>query len=197
VTGKQAPRCRQLVSTLEATTGILADLYASRAGLWHVKVDGISSPTLNVRLIQGWHQHQCGSDRIVFRLDRRMIGRNPSRCRAHCVRARGRGGAISRHHDRGAPCAARHAARATAVGSIAGAIKHARDVLGVGNADDRRAALHDARHTRRAASIVLYGAGPRTIIEADTHNADNLRLSDLRATTIMALALADLLSGSR
>jgi len=42
---------------------------------------------------------------------------------------------------------------------------------------------------------VLYGAGPRTLLEANAHNADdeNLKLSDLRAATkIVALALADL-----
>jgi acetylornithine deacetylase/succinyl-diaminopimelate desuccinylase-like protein len=41
---------------------------------------------------------------------------------------------------------------------------------------------------------VLYGAGPRTLIEANAHNADeNLRLSDLRAATkIVARAAAEI-----
>jgi acetylornithine deacetylase/succinyl-diaminopimelate desuccinylase-like protein len=41
---------------------------------------------------------------------------------------------------------------------------------------------------------VLYGAGPRSIGEANAHNADeNLRLGDLRAATkIVAMAVADL-----
>jgi acetylornithine deacetylase/succinyl-diaminopimelate desuccinylase-like protein len=41
---------------------------------------------------------------------------------------------------------------------------------------------------------VLYGAGPRTLLEANAHNADeNLRLSDLRAATkIVALAAAEI-----
>ena len=41
---------------------------------------------------------------------------------------------------------------------------------------------------------MLYGAGPRTLLEANAHNADdNLRLNDLRAATkIVALAVADL-----
>jgi acetylornithine deacetylase/succinyl-diaminopimelate desuccinylase-like protein len=54
----------------------------------------------------------------------------------------------------------------------------------------------DARHyTKRGIPTILYGAGPRTLMEARGHNSDeNLRLEDLRkATTVVALALADLL----
>ncbi len=55
----------------------------------------------------------------------------------------------------------------------------------------------DARHYAAAGiPIVLYGAGPRSILEANAHNAnENLRLNDLSAATkIVALACADLLS---
>src|SRR4029077_18584657 len=43
----------------------------------------------------------------------------------------------------------------------------------------------DARHYAAAGiPIVLYGAGPRSLLEANAHNAnENLRLSDLRAAT--------------
>jgi succinyl-diaminopimelate desuccinylase len=54
----------------------------------------------------------------------------------------------------------------------------------------------DARHyAARKIPIVLYGAGPRTILEANAHNADeNLRLNDLKAATkIVALAVRDVL----
>ncbi len=54
----------------------------------------------------------------------------------------------------------------------------------------------DARHyAERKIPIVLYGAGPRTILEANAHNAnENLRLNDLRvATKIVALAVRDVL----
>ena len=45
--------------------------------------------------------------------------------------------------------------------------------------------------------IVLYGAGPRSIEEANAHRADErVRPSDLHAATrVVALALADLLEG--
>ena len=55
----------------------------------------------------------------------------------------------------------------------------------------------DARHYAAAGiPVVLYGAGPRSLLEANAHNAnENLRLGDLRAATkIVALAVADLLS---
>ena len=55
----------------------------------------------------------------------------------------------------------------------------------------------DARHYAEAGiPIVLYGAGPRTIEEANAHRADErLPLDDLKkATLVMALSLADLLT---
>ena len=54
----------------------------------------------------------------------------------------------------------------------------------------------DARHYAAAGiPVVLYGAGPRTIEEANAHRADErLPLSDLyKATEVVALTLADLL----
>ena len=54
----------------------------------------------------------------------------------------------------------------------------------------------DARHYAAAGvPIVLYGAGPHTIEEANAHRADErLPLDDLaKATRVVALTLADLL----
>jgi acetylornithine deacetylase/succinyl-diaminopimelate desuccinylase-like protein len=56
----------------------------------------------------------------------------------------------------------------------------------------------DARHyAARGIPTVVYGAGPRTLLEANAHNAnENLRLGDLRAATkIVALSVADLCTG--
>jgi acetylornithine deacetylase/succinyl-diaminopimelate desuccinylase-like protein len=55
----------------------------------------------------------------------------------------------------------------------------------------------DARlYTTAGVPAVLYGAGPRTLVEANGHRADEkLKLDDLhRATEVIALALADLLA---
>jgi len=57
----------------------------------------------------------------------------------------------------------------------------------------------DARHyTAAGIPTVLYGAGPRTLAEANGHAADEkLRLEDLRrATKTVSAALAELLGAS-
>ena len=57
----------------------------------------------------------------------------------------------------------------------------------------------DARHYAEAGiPVVLYGAGPRTILEANAHRADErLPLTDLhRATEVVAIAVADLLQAA-
>jgi acetylornithine deacetylase/succinyl-diaminopimelate desuccinylase-like protein len=208
VTGKQAHAAMPAtgVDALEAATGILADLYASRAGLAQrmSKVDGISSPTLNVGLIQGGINTNVVPDRIVFRLDRRMIPEETPADVEAALRAQ-LAAAAARYP--GITIEVRRVLLAMPLvpqrgwERIAGAIqKHARDALGVDVPTTGVPLYTDARHyAARGIPIVLYGAGPRTLLEANAHNADeNLRLSDLRAaTTIMALTLADLLSGSR
>jgi acetylornithine deacetylase/succinyl-diaminopimelate desuccinylase-like protein len=208
VNGKQAHAAMPAsgIDALEAATGILVDLYASRAALAQrqSKVEGISSPTLNVGLIQGGINTNVVPDRVVFRLDRRII---PEESPAEVE------GAL---HAQLAAAAARYPGITIEVRRvllamplvpqpgwerIAGAIKtHARDVLGVDVPTTGVPLYTDARHyAARGIPVVLYGAGPRTLLEANAHNADeNLRLSDLRAaTTIVALAVADLLSASR
>jgi succinyl-diaminopimelate desuccinylase len=80
------------------------------------------------------------------------------------------------------------------VAAIKGA---ARVVLGEDIATRGVPLYTDARHYSAAGvPAVLYGAGPRTLSEADGHRADeNLRLDDLyRATEVVALALYDLLT---
>ena len=55
----------------------------------------------------------------------------------------------------------------------------------------------DARHYSAAGvPTALYGAGPRTLAEANGHRADeNLKLDDLyKATEVVALSLYDLLA---
>ena len=57
----------------------------------------------------------------------------------------------------------------------------------------------DARlYTTAGVPAVLYGAGPRTLVEANGHRADEkLVLDDLhKATEVVALALSDLLTAS-
>ena len=205
VTGKQAHAAMPAtgIDALAAATGILADLYASRAALAQrlSKVEGISSPTLNVGLIAGGINTNVVPDRIVFRLDRRMI---PEEIPADVEAALRVQLAAAAAKYPGIRIDVRRVLLAMPLvpqpgfDRIAGAIqKHAREVLGVDVPTTGVPLYTDARHyAARGIPVVLYGAGPRTLLEANAHNADeNLRLSDLRAaTTIVALALADLLS---
>ncbi len=77
VTGKQAHAAMPETGhdALEAATAILTALYAHRAGLARTRsgTPGIVAPTLNVGLIKGGINTNVVPDRIVFRIDRRMI----------------------------------------------------------------------------------------------------------------------------
>ncbi len=55
----------------------------------------------------------------------------------------------------------------------------------------------DARHySAKGIPTVLYGAGPRSILKANAHGADeHIRLSDLKAATrVIAATLRDVLT---
>jgi acetylornithine deacetylase/succinyl-diaminopimelate desuccinylase-like protein len=76
--------------------------------------------------------------------------------------------------------------------------RNAEAVLGVLVAPTGVPLYTDARHYAAAGiPTILYGAGPRSILEANAHGADeHLKLSDLRAATeVIAVTLADLLAG--
>ena len=83
---------------------------------------------------------------------------------------------------------------------IAAIKSNARTVLGAEIEAHGVPLYTDARHYSAAGvPTVLYGAGPRTLEEANGHRADeNLRLDDLyKATEIVALTLLDLLQPAR
>ena len=78
--------------------------------------------------------------------------------------------------------------------------KNARAVLGEDIQAHGVPLYTDARHYSAAGvPTVLYGAGPRTLVEANGHRADeNLKLDDLyKATEVVALSLYDLLAAKR
>ena len=203
VTGKQAHAAMPQtgIDALAAATGILQALYASRPALSAVRsrVAGITSPTLNVGLIGGGINTNVVPDRVTFRLDRRMIPEeNPAEVEAG-LRALIADAAAAHPGTQveieqillAAPLVPQPGWErlAKALGRSAGAI------LGVEVPVNGVPLYTDARHyAARGIPSVLYGAGPRTLIEANAHNADeNLRLSDLRAATkIVALAAAEI-----
>jgi acetylornithine deacetylase/succinyl-diaminopimelate desuccinylase-like protein len=189
------------VDALEAANAILTALYASRASLAKVRsrTPGITSPTLNVGLISGGINTNVVPDQVTFRLDRRIIPEeSPDAVEAELreliqVNARSLAGinVMVRQVLLAAPLVPQRGTE-----RIAATIqRHAKTIL---QADVPVAGVPlytDARHyAARGIPIVLYGAGPRTLLEANAHNAnENIRLSDLRAATkIVALTVADL-----
>jgi acetylornithine deacetylase/succinyl-diaminopimelate desuccinylase-like protein len=202
LTGKQAHAAMPEtgIDALEAANGILTALYDSRTVLARARsrVPGISSPSLNVGLIKGGINTNVVPDQVTFRLDRRIIPEEPPAA----VEAELRNLITAAVQPYRASVDVRRVLLAAPLvpppGSdrIAGAIaRHARSVLGVDVPVTGVPLYTDARHyAERGIPIVLYGAGPRTLLEANAHNADeNLRLDDLRAATkIVALAAAEL-----
>jgi acetylornithine deacetylase/succinyl-diaminopimelate desuccinylase family protein len=205
VTGKQAHAAMPDtgVDALEAANAILTALYAHRASLARMRssTPGIVSPTLNVGLIKGGINTNVVPDQVVFRIDRRMIPEeNPAEVEAALREVI----AASAKHDARVTVDVRRLLLAMPLtpqpgaDRIVGAIqRHAKNILGVDVLVTGVPLYTDARHYAAAGiPIVLYGAGPRSILEANAHNAnENLRLNDLRAATkIVALTVADLLA---
>jgi acetylornithine deacetylase/succinyl-diaminopimelate desuccinylase-like protein len=154
-----------------------------------------------VGLIEGGVNTTVVPDRVVFRLDRRIIPEeSPSEVEA-TLRAQ-----IREFGARwpGITVKVRRILLAAPLLPIAGQqrlvaaiVRSAREVLGEEILPRGVPLYTDARHYSAAGvPTVLYGAGPRTLAEANGHGADeNLRLDDLhRATEVVALALYDLLS---
>ena len=203
VTGKQAHAAmpESGVDALEASTAVLAALYGHRAELARTRsrVPGIVSPTLNVGLIKGGINTNVVPDQVVFRIDRRMIPEeDPAKVETD-LRALIAGAAKAHPQikaDVRRTLLAMPLIPQPGSERIAAAIqRHAKEILGVDVQVTGVPLYTDARHyAAHGIPIVLYGAGPRSILEANAHNAnENLRLNDLSAATkIVALAVADL-----
>jgi succinyl-diaminopimelate desuccinylase len=190
------------VDALEAATGLLTDLYALRRTYPAIRssIPGIAHPTLVIGLIEGGINTNVVPDNVRFRLDRRIVPEEDPETVEATLRA-----AIgdSAHRWPGTRVRVRRVLLATPFVPIAG---QDRLIAAFERAARQRfdcaLPLHgvpiytDARHYSAAGvPTVLYGAGPRTLAEANGHRADErLRLADLhRATDIVALTLADLL----
>nr|WP_094840536.1 M20/M25/M40 family metallo-hydrolase [Bordetella genomosp. 11] len=190
------------LDALEAATQVLQALYAFRAELAGRRsgTPGIGAPTLNVGLIHGGINTNVVPDRVTFRVDRRMIPEEAG----HDAEAELRGiveAAIARRP--GCAATVRRIMLAQPLTQLPGAERlieplrrHAARIMQADIPVQGVPLYTDARHyTQRGIPTVLYGAGPRTLVEAGGHNADeNLRLEDLRkATQVVTLTLAELL----
>jgi acetylornithine deacetylase/succinyl-diaminopimelate desuccinylase-like protein len=192
------------IDALEAANHLLSALYGWRKGLAArvSQIAGVGSPQLTVGLIRGGINTNVVPDRIVFRLDRRMIPEED----AAAVEAELRG--VLEEAARAFPAAeveVRRILLAEPLKPLAGSerlsevlCRHASRIMGEPVAATGVPLYTDARHYAAAGvPIVLYGAGPHTIQEANAHRADErLPRADLfRATEVVALSLAALLGG--
>jgi acetylornithine deacetylase/succinyl-diaminopimelate desuccinylase-like protein len=193
------------VDALAAATGILQAIYDSRAQLKtrHSAVAGINSSTINVGLISGGINTNVVPDRVTFRIDRRIIPEeNPQQAEGELRQLIEK--AASAYS--GIKVEIRRIMLALPLTPLPGAErltqslqKHGESFFGVPIGQHGVPLYTDARHySEFGIPTVLYGAGPRTLAEANGHGADEcLRLNDLRrATATVACTLADVLSGS-
>ena len=186
---------------LEAATGVLNALYAERRRLAKKKSKwpGIGSPKLTVGLISGGINTNVVPDRIVMRLDRRLIpeenGVKVEKALVALIKRAAKGKGIS------VEC--RRVILAEPLKPMAGIEKliepiarHAKRELRTKIPVKGVPLYTDARHYSAAGiPTVLYGAGPRTILEANGHAAnEHVKLSDLKAATrVIEATLRDLL----
>ena len=206
VKGKSAHAARPETGhdALAAATGILAALYAVRAELARIvsKTPGIGSPNLTVGLIKGGINTNVVPDLVTFRLDRRIIPEEDPAAVEAALRARiaeaAAGLAGIAVEVRRILLAEPLVPRAGAERLVSAIQRQARAILGEDIAAEGVPLYTDARHYSAAGiPTVLYGAGPRSLLEANAHRADErLKLDDLfKATKIVSLALGELLDG--
>ncbi|MDD7908811.1 ArgE/DapE family deacylase [Pseudovibrio exalbescens] len=187
---------------LEAATHVLQAVYGERARLAKIKSaqKGIDTPKITVGLISGGINTNVVPDRVALRLDRRLIpeenGEQVEDALIELIE-----GALPKGSKVEVECRrimlAEPLRELPGVEKMVAAIqKPAKAELGVKVQPTGVPLYTDARHYSEAGiPTILYGAGPRSILEANAHGADeHLQLSDLKsATVIVAEALSELL----
>ena len=197
------------IDALQGATHILQALYRLNADYLKIKskVEGISHPYLNVGQISGGTNTNVVPGKVVFKVDRRMIPEeNPAEVEA-ALRQTISDAAASFQPPRGGKALkvdVRRMLLANAMVPLAGnkplvqAIqKHGGEVFGEPIPALGTPLYTDVRlYVERGIPGVIYGAGPRTVLESHAKRADErIDLQDLRrATKVMARVLADLMS---
>jgi acetylornithine deacetylase/succinyl-diaminopimelate desuccinylase-like protein len=186
---------------LEAANRILSAIYKERKRLNRTKSKspGIGSPKITVGLISGGINTNVVPDAITMRVDRRLIpeekGGKVERELIALVKRAGKGSGIKVECRRiilAEPLKPRPGVKRI----VETLQRHARRELKVAIKETGVPLYTDARHYSAAGiPTVLYGAGPRSILEANAHSADeHIKLSDLKAATkVVEATLRDLL----
>ena len=204
VEGKSAHAARPDtgVDALEAATKLLTALYAlrERYKAAHSKVVGIDHPTLTVGLISGGINTNVVPDVVTMRIDRRMIPEeNPAEVERDLVAEIERvltaipGIRVKTKRILLARPFTPQPGQEVLVSALQ---RHAKTVMGIDIPAEGVPLYTDARlYSAAGIPTALYGAGPRSLLEANGHRADEkLVLDDLiKATKVGALTLAELL----
>ena len=190
------------VDALQAANKILTALYEQNTLFKQVtsKVKGITHPYLNVGLIQGGTNTNVVPGTVVLKLDRRMIPEeNPAEVEANLRQLIADAVADSA----GITIDIKRLLMAHALAPLAGnqplvqaLCKHATAVFGETIEGSGTPLYTDARlFSEQGIPAVLYGCGPRTVLESNAKRADeHIDLEDLRrATKVVARTLAQLL----
>jgi len=194
------------VDALQAAVPILQALYDCNRQYRQVasSVPGITHPYLNVGTISGGTNTNVVPGRVVFRIDRRCIPEeDPVQVEAD-IRAVIAGAATQQP---AVTVAVRRILRANPLKPLPGnrplvaaLQRHARDVIGEDIPCLGTPLYADARlYGEAGVPTVMYGAGPRTVLESNAKRADeNVLLEDLRrATRVIARTLLELLGPER
>ena len=190
------------VDALQGATAILNALYAQNLLYKQVtsKVPGIRHPYLNVGLIQGGTNTNVVPGKVVLKLDRRMIPEeDPAEVEATIRRViEGAAKAVP-----GITVEIKRLLLARALTPLPGnqplvdaLRKHGEAVFGEPIPTSGTPLYTDVRlYCERGIPAVIYGAGPRTVLESNAKRADeHIVLDDLRrATKVVARTLYDLL----
>jgi acetylornithine deacetylase/succinyl-diaminopimelate desuccinylase family protein len=191
------------IDALQGATKILTALYAQNTLYQQVtsKVEGITHPYLNIGMIEGGTNTNVVPGRVTLKLDRRMIPEeNPAEVEASIRKVILDAAA----ETAGITVDIKRILLANALKPLAGnkplveaLQKHASEVFGEAIPALGTPLYTDVRIFCEAGIPgVIYGAGPRTVLESNAKRADeNLDLNDLRrATKVIARSLLDLLN---
>jgi succinyl-diaminopimelate desuccinylase len=191
------------VDALQGATKILTALYAQNARYQKVTsdVEGITHPYLNVGRIEGGTNTNVVPGKVVFKLDRRMIPEeNPAEVEAEIRQVIASAAAESA----GITVEIKRLLLANSMKPLAGnqplvdaVQKHGQAIFGEPIKAMGTPLYTDVRlYGEAGIPGVIYGAGPRTVLESHAkRNDERVVLDDLRgATKVIARTLADLLA---
>lgn len=193
------------VDALQAAVTLMQALYAQNIKYQSLRssVPGITHPYLNIGRIEGGTNTNVVPGKVVMKLDRRMIPEeDPAQVEADLLR-------VIREVAERLPEVRIETRRLLLARSlkplpgnaplVAALQRHGRAVLGEDLPVSGTPLYTDARlYGERGIPVVLYGAGPRTVLESHAKRADErLVLEDLRrATKVVARTLFDVLSAA-